>query len=557
VHPDEVEAITLEFEDLLQHPGSTGSASFRARSKQGEWRWLECSVVDLRAEPTVHGVVITYRDITDRKHAEENRSLLASIVESSMDPIVANSQDGSITAWNRAAEHLFGYSTDAILGRHITCLSHPSRLHEAQAILESVRCGKPVEPFETLAQNRQGEPVEVTVSVFPIKDDAGQVLGAAASVHDITLRKQTQRRLDDQIARLSALVEIGHTIGGTVDLPSIAQQLLKHLLDTLHVDAAALLLLDRNQHALDYFAGAGFRSRKIRRSHVCLGEGLAGQAALTRTPFLFRTLAESPIAFTRHDLMAAEQFVGYAAIPLVAKGQVTGVLEVYHRTPLAMSADEWEFMEALAGQAALAIDNARLFGDLQRLNADLVLAYDATIEGWARALDLRDHETEGHSRRVTARTVELAQALNVRPEEIAHIRRGALLHDIGKMGIPDSILAKPGPLSAEEWEVMRRHPVYAYEMLAPIAFLRPALEIPYCHHEKWDGSGYPRGLRGEQIPLAARIFAVVDVWDALCFDRPYRRAWPMERVLDHIRALSGSHFDPDVVEAFLKLDPML
>ncbi len=190
---------------------------------------------------------------------------------------------------------------------------------------------------------------------------------------------------------------------------------------------------------------------------------------------------------------------------------------------------------------------------IQSLNDELTRAYDATIEGWSRALDLRDHETEGHSRRVTEMTLRLAAALGVSDTEMLHIRRGALLHDIGKMGIPDGVLLKPGPLTEDEWAVMRRHPALAYEMLAPIEFLYPALDIPLCHHEKWDGSGYPRGLAGEDIPLAARLFALVDVWDALSSDRPYRRAWEPERVLDHLRGLSGTHFEPCLVEAFLQL----
>ncbi len=190
---------------------------------------------------------------------------------------------------------------------------------------------------------------------------------------------------------------------------------------------------------------------------------------------------------------------------------------------------------------------------IRSLNDELTRAYDATIEGWARALDLRDHETEGHFRRVTEMTVRLAQTLGIGDSEIVHIRRGALLHDIGKVAVPDVVLLKPGPLNDEEWAVMRQHPVWAYEMLAPIEFLHPALDIPFCHHEKWDGSGYPRGLSGENIPLAARLFALVDVWDALSSDRPYRRAWPEGRVLDHLSSLSGTHFEPRLVEAFLRL----
>ncbi len=191
--------------------------------------------------------------------------------------------------------------------------------------------------------------------------------------------------------------------------------------------------------------------------------------------------------------------------------------------------------------------------DLQRSNTDLILAYDATIEGWSKALDLRDKETEGHTQRVAEMTERLARAMGFSETEVVHARRGGLLHDIGKMGVPDGILLKPDKLTDEEWVLMRKHPQFAYEMLSPITYLKPALDIPYCHHEKWDGSGYPRGLKGEQIPLAARLFAIIDVYDALTSDRPYRAAWSKEKTLEHIKAGAGMHFDPKVVEAFLQL----
>lgn len=188
----------------------------------------------------------------------------------------------------------------------------------------------------------------------------------------------------------------------------------------------------------------------------------------------------------------------------------------------------------------------------EKLANEVVLAYDQTIEGWSNALDLRDEETEGHSRRVTDRTVTIAVAMGFTPDELVDVRRGALLHDIGKMGVPDAILHKPGPLDEDEWELMREHPGYAKRMLERIGYLGRALDIPYCHHERWDGSGYPQGLSGEEIPLSARIFAVVDVWDALSTDRPYRSAWSANQVREKLLAESGKHFDPQAVEEFLR-----
>jgi len=248
-----------------------------------------------------------------------------------------------------------------------------------------------------------------------------------------------------------------------------------------------------------------------------------------------------------------EDFVTYYGVPLIAKGRVLGVLEIFHRQEHSPDLEWLEFLETLAGQAAIAIDNISLINNMQRSNIELEQAYDGTIEGWASGLELRDMETEGHCRRVVDMTIKLARSMGISKDEMVNIRRGALLHDIGKIGVPDSILRKPGPLDDEEWQIMRQHPVYAYEWLLPIHYLRSALDIPYSHHEKWDGSGYPRGLSGDQIPLSARIFAVVDVWDALLSDRPCRDAWPLEKVWEYIRSESGKHFDPQVVEALFEL----
>jgi len=372
---------------------------------------------------------------------------------------------------------------------------------------------------------------------------------AANAIHRAALHEQTER----QVQRLAALRAIDMAISNSMDLRVTLNVVLEQVTTQLGVDAADVLLLNPHLQTLEYSAGRGFRSTAIARSRLRLGECQAGRAALERrTTFVPDLAAET--SFVRAPLLAAESFVAHSVVPLIAKGKVKGVLEVFHRAPLAPDPEWLNFLETLAGQAAIAIDNAELFDGLQRSNVDLSLAYDTTIEGWSHALDLRDKETEGHTLRVTEMTERLARAMSMSEAELIHLRRGALLHDMGKMGVPDGILLKPGPLADEEWMVMRLHPQLAYDMLAPIAYLRPALDIPYCHHEKWDGSGYPRGLKGEQIPLSARIFAVVDVWDALRSDRPYREAWPEEKVREYIREQAGKHFDPRAVEAFLELD---
>jgi putative nucleotidyltransferase with HDIG domain len=298
---------------------------------------------------------------------------------------------------------------------------------------------------------------------------------------------------------------------------------------------------------LEYSTGQGFQTDYARSAALRLGEGYAGIAALTRQ------MVQIP-HYTEMDNSQFEKFkelekiASYFCIPLISKGQLKGVLEVYNRFPFEPDEDWLNYLTALAEQASIAIDNTQMFDNLQRSNTELSLAYNATIEGWSRALDLRDKETEGHTLRVTEITEQLARVFKFPDNQIKYIRWGALLHDIGKLGVPDGILLKPGPLTDEEWIIMRMHPQYAYDMLSPISYLREAIDIPYCHHEKWDGTGYPRGLIKDQIPLSARIFAVVDIWDALSSDRPYRKAWTAEKVIEHIRSISGTHLDPDVVK---------
>jgi putative nucleotidyltransferase with HDIG domain len=355
------------------------------------------------------------------------------------------------------------------------------------------------------------------------------------------------------LRRLSALNMIDRAINSSLDLRVTLNVFLSQVTTQLQVDAVDILLLNVHTNQLEYTAGKGFRGKAIESLQLNLGDEYAGQVALNRQPISIPDLAADAGSFAKFGLIRDEDFASYFCMPLLAKGHLKGVLEVFHRAPMNPDQEWMSFLESLAEQATIAIDNAQLFDDMQRSNVDLALAYEATIEGWSHALDLRDKETEGHTQRAVELTLQLAQLLGVKEENLLHIRRGALLHDIGKMGVSDAVLLKPGPLSEEERAHMRKHPQYALELLSPIGYLRPAIDIPYAHHEKWDGTGYPRGLKGEEIPFAARIFAVVDVWDALISDRPYRKAWSKNEALKYIREQSGAHFDPQVVNAFLTL----
>ena len=370
---------------------------------------------------------------------------------------------------------------------------------------------------------------------------------------DITERKLAEAKIQRQLEHLTALSAIDRVIAANFDLKLSLSEILAHVTKELGVDAADILVLNPDSNMLEYGSARGFRTRAVRKAEVRLGESYAGRVALERQLVQIPDLGNEPENPLLTTHLAGESFACYYGVPLITKGQVKGVLEVYNRIALAPDGEWFDFLETLAGQAAIALENATLFESLQNSNVELSLAYDATIEGWSRALDMRDKETEGHTQRVTTMTVKLARAFGFSKSELVQVRWGALLHDIGKMGVPDGILLKPGPLTEEEWVVMKGHPTFANEMLSPIRYLRLALDIPNSHHEKWDGSGYPHGLKGTQIPLVARIFAVVDVWDALTSDRPYRPAWTEEKVREHILALSGTHFDPQVVDLFMQL----
>ncbi len=387
----------------------------------------------------------------------------------------------------------------------------------------------------------------------PDEDMLNMMAAIGGQIGLFLTRRRAEERIRIQLQRLSALHEIDKAIAGTLDISVSLHVFLEKVVTQMEVDAACVLLFNTHLQVLEYAAGLGFRTEMIKESCIRMGEGTVGQVVIEQSVITIPDLRKAGAAFIRGKLVDAEKFVAYYCKPLIAKGEIRGVLEIFHRSPLAFDQERQHFLTILAGQGAIAIDHALLLSDLRRSNMELAMAYDRTIEGWSRALDMRDEETEGHTQRVAEMTLRLARKMGISDGELAHVRRGALLHDMGKMGIPDTILLKPGPLTDAEWEVMRRHPEYAYAMLSPIAFLHRAVDIPYCHHERWDGTGYPRGLREEQIPLAARIFAVVDVWDALCFDRPYRKGWPEEKVREHIRSCSGTHFDSKVVEAFLEM----
>ena len=453
---------------------------------------------------------------------------------------------------NSAAAAITSYSIDELLNMQMVALIYsqdiPAVFDRTQAMQDN---GKPIQNFSFRIITRQNEIRWIEINSVVVKWEEEPAI--LILFNDITNRRLAEDQTQKHLQFMAALQTVEMAITATLDLPLTLRVLLEQVTSQLQVDAASIFLYNPVTAELDYMAGQGFKNGYARKTCFHLGEGLAGSAAASRNLLRIPNLALENDTYWNPERISQEGFTAYIALPLVSQNNVVGVLELFNRSEMAGDSEWMNFLDALANQAAIAIENARLMDGMQKANQELIMAYDATITGWARAMEMRDGETQGHSQRVMTLVVQLASMLGLEGEELVHIRRGALLHDIGKMAIPDSILKKHENLTEEEWEIMRLHPTYSYQMLSSIQFLLPALEIPYAHHEWWNGSGYPRGLRGEEIPFSARIFAVVDVWDALVSERRYRKGWSHEKTMAHIRQLAGIQFDPRVVEAFCTL----
>jgi len=456
-------------------------------------------------------------------------------------------EDGIILDYNSDSPSLFDVHPEVFLNRHLRTYFPDHVEGELQTVLMAIKkANQP--PIINYSMD-----VDNVEHWFEARFISSNRKRNVVVIQDITRYKKNEAIVQKQLDQMSALRAIDHAITSSVDLNLTLSILLTQLIKHLQIDAACILLWNADTERLEFTAGLGFRTNSLSHTKLRLGEGYAGIAALEQRVIKKEYLSSRDTDFLRSPTFGQEGFVSYFGVPLIAKGQVKGILEIFNRSLINPDVEWLSFLEMLGGQAAIAVDNATLFSDLQRSNTEITSAYDATIDGWSRALDMRDHETEGHTQRVTEMTLRLARRIGIPQKELIHIRRGATLHDIGKMGIPDRILHKPGPLTAEEWITMRQHPQYACALLTPIDYLRPAKDIPCYHHERWDGSGYPTGLKGEEIPLSARLFAVVDVYDALTSDRPYRSAWSKQAALNYIQEEAGKLFDPKITSAFLEL----
>jgi putative nucleotidyltransferase with HDIG domain len=383
---------------------------------------------------------------------------------------------------------------------------------------------------------------------------------ASAAVQDLSnltnslqlLQSRVSEYLHTSKRQLQALVGVGHVINSSLGLEAVLDQVMDEVIALMRAERGLIMLCD-GRGEIPIKAARGMDHANLEGDSYSVSKTIVHRVAETGIPLLTTNAQEDP-RFEQQKSVLEHNLRSILCVPLKLKNEIIGVIFVDSRVYSGLfEENDLEILSAFADQAAVAIDNARMFDKLQKANTELTDAYDATLNGWALTLELRDKETEGHTQRVTALTETLARKMGINGRELEHIRRGSLLHDIGKMAIPDNILLKRGGLTLSERKFMELHPEFAKDMLERIDFLHSAIDIPYCHHEKWDGSGYPRNLRGEEIPFAARIFAIVDVWDALTSERPYRKPLDPQEVRKLIREQSGKHFDPRVVDAFLSL----
>lgn len=538
-------------EGLLYESGWSGETHFvRNDGSEGIRELTTRPVCDSQGQ-AVSAIAVS-RDITERRRAEmelrrseaRNRAFLESIP----DAIFQFQRDGTITDFQPANNFVLLVPPETLLGKSVVEVL-PANV--AQPALKEF--AKALDTGEMQVWDYQLAEVDgfhdYEARCVPLGDDEVLVI-----VRETTERRRAEQESLHRKVVAETLVRIASHLNSELELESLLGVICRETAQALNVPVTTVSLYDREREQFVLAAAKGLPDEVlVRFAPLSRAEydTLLQQRGTTRmiTPNV-QTLS----TLVNADLYKAIDMRTTVSISLLQGNEPVGRLNIATLgTPREFTEEELALLQGIAHEAAIAISNAQLFEDLQQANVELAQAYDTTIEGWSRALDLRDKETEGHSQRVTEMAMRLARAMGMSEDELVHVRRGSLLHDIGKMGVPDAILLKPGKLTDEEWEIMRLHPVYGYTLLEPITFLRPALDVPYSHHEKWDGSGYPQRLRGEQIPLAARIFAIVDVWDALRSDRPYRAGWPAEKALAHILDQSGTHFDPEVVEAFMQM----
>jgi PAS domain S-box-containing protein len=523
-------------------------------------KWSQPHQVDFFANVIEDKSILILNDVTEQRRMEAeiraSELLYRALFDNVQDGIFLMDGDRFVEC-NQQILNLFGCQRDQIIGKTPLKFSpdrQPNGADSKLAIQYHLKktLEKSPQTFEWHHTRLDGSPFMAQITLSRTTLPQGDFF--LAQVRDISKQKQDQATIQRSTRRMDALYNLETVISTSFNLQTILTIFLDLIIDQSEADAASFLLYDSDLQILKFSGGLGFHTNlQPSTARFQIGFSLAGKAALTRQPVYVDDFSKIKMNESLKKLVEAEEFIFYCGIPMVVKGELKGVLEIFQRHISADPSEWFTYIETLANRAAIAIDNAHLFSNLQHANLQMQNTYDTTLEGWVYLLSQRDDETEEHTRRVVVLTELLAKKIGVKNHELVHILRGALLHDIGKIVVPDRILFKPGPLDDAEWKIMRQHPAAAYQSLVRIDYLKQAIDIPYCHHERWDGTGYPRGLKGKQIPLAARIFAIIDVWDALSHDRPYRKAWEKEKILAYMQTQSGRHFDPDILPVFMDM----
>jgi len=565
IHPEDRQRVQDELQQALdeQQPYELFYRIITA-NKEMKWVWEKGQGI-IGKDDQVVALEGFITDISERMKAEEALQESRQMLQTVLDTIPVRVFWKDKKSVYLGCNHIFARdagltSPDEIIGKNdfdMVWLDQAEQFRIDDRVV--MASGLPKLNYEELQMIQGNKLIWRQASKVPLRDAQGKIIGILGTYEDITERKKAEEALRQSyeqtqmhLKRVTILHDIDKAITTHTDLRVMIDTIIKNVIEWIGVDAVALLIPSLDGKTMDLAAHAGF-AKPIVENIDNLTDQLIEEAHKAKYEPIYFSNPQNGEMLEKDSTRLRSCYKSGATLPLLAKDQLKGYLHLYSRQPIYFDTDWQNFLTALAMQTAIAIDNTEMFYKMEMTNLELSAAYDATITGWSQALELRDKETKGHSERVTDLTLQIAATMGIPSDQLIHIKRGVLLHDIGKMGIPDSILFKPGPLAENEWAVMRQHPIYAFQLLSPISYLREAMDIPFCHHEKWDGSGYPRGLKGMEIPLAARIFAVVDVWDALCSSRPYRPAWSKKNALEYIQKESGKHFDPTVVEAFFKV----
>jgi len=545
--------------------GETQKLEYRIKRPDGEIRCLSVILDWLPDEKEKRRYILgSIRDVTEKNRAIEeirhSEEKFRTTVQQMTDGLVLIDEDGVVIEWNRGNELITGVSSDDVIGKSIWENESLKKIYESSSF-DYKKIGKEIRrALSTGASKYQNTPIEMPIlsaggeqrivkfTLFTIRVDHRYRLGLIT--HDITEEKAALEKINHELMKLASLRKIDATIMERNDPEKTLEMICSIAVDQLKVDGAITLA----RLSADNLAQACI-SRIDTSEEQIVCRTLELQAASLkqnlRQPFSAKKL-ELINQILPFD-SASGKALQHAILPLVVNKRIIGYMQVFSRKAIPTDQEWKDYFHTLAGQTSIAIENITLIANEELAYSELNQAYESTIAGWSKALELRDEETKGHSDRVMVLASKLAKKARLPQSRMDSFRRGVLLHDIGKMGIPDRILLKPGALNEEEWKIMRQHPVMAYDLLSSIPYLKDSLEVPYAHHEHWDGSGYPRGLKGKEIPLSARIFTIVDVWDALSSDRPYRKGWDRLTVTKYLMDNKSVLFDPRLVDLFLEM----